>query len=186
MRKLKLQVQITVDGFITGTQGEMDWLTFPWTKDIEEYVTQITEPVDAILLGRNLAQGFIPHWAANPEGEDQKGIDKINNTKKYVFTKTLQKLEWANTEVVNGELKEEILKLKAQDGGDMIVYGGGTFVSALLKEELIDELHLFINPAAIGNGMPIFKGLEKTQRFKLQKAQTFECGIVLINYQLNK
>lgn len=61
MRKLKLQVQITVDGFIAGTQGEMDWITCPWTKDIEEYVTQITEPVDAILLGRNLAQGFIPH-----------------------------------------------------------------------------------------------------------------------------
>ena len=71
MRKLKLQVQISIDGFISGPQHELDWMTFPWTGDIESYVDQITAPVDTIVLGRKLAEGFIPHWgaiAANESG----------------------------------------------------------------------------------------------------------------------
>ena len=75
MRKLKLQVQITLDGYISGLNGEADWMTFNWSDDIKKYVDEITQPVDLILLGRNLAAGFIPHWAAvaqdekNPERE---------------------------------------------------------------------------------------------------------------------
>jgi len=64
MRKLKLQVQMTIDGFISGPNGEMDWMIFNWSDDLNEYVTQITEPIDTILLGKNLALGFIPHWTA--------------------------------------------------------------------------------------------------------------------------
>jgi dihydrofolate reductase len=79
MRKLKLQVQMTVDGFIAGPNGEMDWLTFNWDNELKEYVGALTEPVDSIVLGRKLAQGFIPHWAANPELE---GADKINENRK--------------------------------------------------------------------------------------------------------
>jgi hypothetical protein len=62
MRKLKVQVQLTIDGYISGINGEMDWMCFPWTEDIKDYVRDITEPVDTILLGRKLAVGFIPHW----------------------------------------------------------------------------------------------------------------------------
>ena len=64
MRKLKLQVQISVDGFIAGPHGEMDWMTFDWDEAISQYVQAITDPVDCIVLGRKLAEGFIPHWAA--------------------------------------------------------------------------------------------------------------------------
>ncbi len=180
MRKLKLQVQITVDGYIAGPNGEMDWMTFNWDSELRKYVTEITEPVDCIVLGRKLAQGFIPHWASNPEEE---GADKMNNLKKVVFTKTLDKSEWVNTVLAKGDLVDEISNLKIQDGKDIIAYGGATFVSALIKHGLIDEFHLFINPTAIGNGMTIFKELDSKENLTLVKSMSFDCGIVGLNYE---
>jgi len=186
MRKLKLQVQISVDGFISGLNGEMDWMITNWDKELNKYVEEITESVDCIVLGRKLAQGFIPYWASKPEGEDTFGVDKINNTTKVVFTKTLDKSEWDNTILAKGDLVDEITILKKQEGKDIICYGGGTFVSELIKHGLIDEFNLLINPTAIGNGMTIFKGLEFNQKFKLLNTKSFECGVVAINYELNK
>lgn len=72
MRKLKLQVVMTIDGFIAGPNSEMDWMVWNWDNKLKEYIKEITEPVDCIVLGRKLAQGFIPHWTAafnNPDGE---------------------------------------------------------------------------------------------------------------------
>jgi dihydrofolate reductase len=183
MRKLKLQVQMTVDGYIAGINGEMDWTARDWDNKLKKYVAEITEPVDCIILGRKLAQGFIPHWASHPE---QEGADKFNSTKKVVFTKTLEKSEWDNTVLAKGDLVEEIAKLKKQDGNDIIAYGGATFVSALIKHGLIDEFHLFINPTAIGNGMSIFKELGSKQNLILVKSTSFDCGIVVLNYALKR
>ena len=180
MRKLKLQVQMTVDGYIAGPNGEMDWMVWDWDDALKNYVTAITAPVDCIILGRKLAQGFIPHWAANPE---QEGADKMNNTAKVVFTKTLDKSEWPNTVLAKGNLVDEITQLKKQPGNDIIVYGGANFVSALIKEGLIDEYHLFINPTAIGNGMTIFKELDGKLNLALVKSTSFACGIVVLNYE---
>ena len=87
MRKLILQTQLSLDGYCAGPNGELDWLIMDWDDGLKQYVTEITEPVDCILLGRKLAQGFIPHWAAHPEEE---GAEKINQTQKIVFTKTLK------------------------------------------------------------------------------------------------
>jgi dihydrofolate reductase len=180
MRKLKLQVQMTIDGYVGGPNGEMDWTARDWDDELKKYVAEITEPVDCIVLGRKLAQGFIPHWASHPE---QEGADKFNSTKKVVFTKTLDKSEWDNTVLAKGGLVEEITKLKKQDGKDIIAYGGATFVSALIKQGLIDEFHLFINPTAIGNGMAIFKELDSKQKLTLVKSTSFDCGIVVLNYE---
>ena len=181
MRKLKLQVQMTVDGYIAGPNGEMDWMVFNWDNELKKYVTEISESFDCIILGRKLAQGFIPHWASNPE---QEGADKFNSTKKIVFTKTLEKSEWDNTILAKGDLVDEITKLKNQDGKDIIVYGGSTFVSALIKKGLVDEFHLFINPTAIGSGLTIFNELDSRQNLTLIKSISFDCGIVVLNYKL--
>jgi dihydrofolate reductase len=186
MRKLKLQVQMTVDGFIAGQNGEMDWLCFTWSNDIIEYVREITESVDTILLGRKLAEGFIPHWEAvvqDPKNPEYEGGLKYTTTPKIVFTKTLEQSIWNNTEIATGDLLEEISTLKQKAGKDIIVYGGGTFVSALIKNKLIDELHLFINPAAIGNGIPIFKELTALQKFSVVDVKKFECGIITLIYK---
>jgi dihydrofolate reductase len=185
MRKLKLQMQMSVDGFVGGPNGEMDWVLQSWDKKLEEYVSAITEPVDCIILGRNLAQGFIPAWAtrlADPKTADAFAR-KMVETHKVVFSKTLAKSEWENTDLAKGTLIDEITKLKNESGKDIIVYGGATFVSALIQAKLIDEFHLFINPVAIGNGMSIFKGLREKQNLALVKSKAFDCGIVLLNYE---
>lgn len=190
MRKLKLQVQMSIDGYIADENGELDWMTFDWSNDLNEYITQLTNPVDTILLGRKLAQGFIPYWTeAFNKPVPVEGAKKMVETLKIVFTKTLNESDpnvigWYNTVLAKGgHLVEEINTIKEQDGKDIIVYGGGTFVSALIKEGLIDEFNLLVNPVAIGNGMTIFKELNNKQNLVLKKVQQFDCGIALLCYE---
>ncbi|WPP53028.1 dihydrofolate reductase family protein [Catalinimonas niigatensis] len=189
MRKLKLQMQLTIDSFVAGPQGEMDWMQWNWDEALKDYVEQITDPVDCILLGRKLAEGFIPHWtsvAANPDDPEFSAGKKFTETQKVIFTKSLDRSVWDNSILAKGELADEVSKLKSQAGKDMIVYGGSQFVSALIKENLIDEYHLFINPAAIGNGMTIFAGLEQKRDLKLAHARSFDCGVVVLCYEPDK
>jgi len=186
MRKLKLQVQMTVDGYTAGLNGEMDFMVWNWDDELKQYVKDITEPVDCIILGRKLAEGFIPHWAtvaANPDDPEFTAGKKFTDTHKVVFTKTLNNPEWDNTVLAKGDLVDKIIKLKKQDGKDIIAYGGATFVSALIKQGLIDEFHLFINPTAIGSGLTIFKELDSKQNLTLKKSSAFACGIVLLCYE---
>jgi dihydrofolate reductase len=177
---------MTVDGYVSGPSGEMSWMTFNWDDELKNYVTELTEPVDCIVLGRKLAQGFIPHWAsvaADPDHEEYTAGVKFTDTPKVVFTKTLDESEWENTVLAKGNLVDEINKLKNQEGQDIIAYGGATFVSNLIKHGLIDEFHFFVNPAAIGNGMAIFKEVDSKQKLTLVKSIPFECGIVLLHYE---
>lgn len=186
MRKLKLQVQMTIDGFVAGPNGEQDWVTWNWDDELKKYVDEITAPVDCIVLGRKLAEGFIPYWAGVAEDSDnpeQESGKKFTETPKVVFSNTLEESKWENTDLAQGDLVDEITRLKKQDGNDIIAYGGATFVSNLIKKNLIDEYHLFINPTAIGNGMPIFNKLKANQNLKLIKSTGFECGIVGLYYE---
>jgi dihydrofolate reductase len=133
-----------------------------------------------------LAEGFIPHWAAvaaEPANPEQAAGKKYTDTPKVVFTKTLKRSPWENTVLATGDLVREVYQLKSQPGGDMIVYGGSTLVSSLIKERLIDEYHLFINTAAIGLGMAPFCALDRTSYLTLVKSIAFDCGIVLLHYE---
>lgn len=171
---------MSIDGYMAGPNGEMDWVEWNWDDELKKYVGELTDPVDCIVLGRKLAQSFIPYWTSHPE---QEGADKFVNTEKVVFTKTLEKSEWDKTVLAKGDLSEEITKLKKQDGKDIIAYGGAAFVSSLINQGLIDEFHLFVDPTAIGKGMAIFKNTESKQNFKLIKATPFKCGIVVLHYE---
>ena len=111
---------------------------------------------------------------------------KMIETPKVVFTKTLDKSKWINTEIATGDLTDEIIKLKSRNGRDMVVYGGASFDSSLIKLGLIDEFLLFINPVAIGNGMTIFKDLNEIQKFNMVKSITFDSGEVLLHYEARK
>lgn len=105
------------------------------------------------------------------------------DTPKVVFSKTLTSSEWENTVLAERPIEEAVADLKKQDGSDIIVYGGSNFVSNLIKHNLIDEYYLFINPVAIGNGMPIFQGLEEKLPLKLIKSTAFSCGITVLCYE---
>ena len=136
-----------------------------------------------------MTDGFISYWSdvmTKPDDPSYAFAKKMIETPKVVFSKTLKKSQWINTSIATGDLVDEIRKLKNQNGKDIIVYGGASFDSSLIKEGLIDEFHLFINPAAIGDGMSIFKDLNHTQKFNLVKSIVFDCGIVLLNYEPNR
>ena len=188
LRKLRLQVQITVDGCIAGPNNEMNWLV--WDDGYLKYINEITESVDTIIMGRKMVDGFIPYWTevANKPDDPMNAIArKMVNIPKVVFTKTLDKSEWTNTVVATGDLDDEIFKLKSQEGGgDIIVYGGVSFDSSLIKANLIDEFYLFVNPLIMGNGKTIFKDLKEIQKFTLIESKTFNCGLVLLHYEVKK
>ncbi|WP_417352211.1 dihydrofolate reductase family protein [Flavobacterium alkalisoli] len=182
MRKLKLQVQMSVDGYIAGPNGEMDWMVWDWDEEIKKYVTNLTESVDCIVLGRKLAEGFIGYW----EGQynDPATIEdarKLHETPKVVFTNTIKENPWNNTSLAHN-LITDIKKLKEENGKDVIAYGGGIFVSSLIKEGLIDEFYLFVNPTILGKGMPIFEKLDNRQSLKLLESKSFACGITVLHY----
>jgi len=187
MRKLRLQVQISVDGCIAGPNNEMDWLV--WDDKYIKYVNNITESVDTIIMGRKMVDGFIPYWTDvmnKPDDPMNALAKKMIEIPKVVFTKTLNESGWINTDIATGDLKDIITKLKNQNGGDTIVYGGVSFDSSLIKEKLIDEFYLFVNPVVIGNGKTIFKNLEEIQRFTLIESRGFACGLVLLHYEVKK
>lgn len=186
MRKLKLQIQMSIDGYIAGPNGELDWLVWDWDDKLGQYVNQLTDPVDTILLGRKMAEGFISHWTNvinNPDDPTYAFGKKMIDTPKVVFTKTLKKSEWENTDIATGDLTQEINKLKSQNDNDIIVYGGASFVSALIKNGLIDEFHLFVNPTVLGEGMTIFNNVNQRQTLTLVNTIPFDCGIVLLHYE---
>jgi dihydrofolate reductase len=185
MRRFKLQVQVTADGYMGGPAGEIDWTTSPWSDDLVAYLDAVQHDVDTIVLGRRLAEGFIPAWASRPEGETDETIDWMNDTPKVVVSNSLTDPPWNNAVIAGGDVADSIGKLKAQDGGDIITYGGSTLVTALIANQLIDELNLIVNPNSIGAGLPVFpRG--GYQRFDLVHAQRFECGMAALRYQPNR
>ncbi|WP_240477854.1 dihydrofolate reductase family protein [Cyclobacterium amurskyense] len=111
-----------------------------------------------------------------------EGAEKINNSKKIVFTKTLESSKWENTILEKGDLIDKIQKLKSLAGNDLIAYGGGSFVSSLIKENLIVDYYFFINPYILGDGMPIFEKTDYKKELKLEEAKAYECGITVLKY----
>jgi dihydrofolate reductase len=186
LRKLRLQVQMSVDGCIAGPNGEMDWMVGLLDDELIKYAYKITESVDTILLGRKMTDVFISFWLDvmnKPDDPWNAFAKRMIETPKVVFTKTLNKSQWINTDIATGDLIEEVSKIKSQNGRDIVVYGGASFDSSLIKEKLIDEFYLFINPVAIGNGMTIFKELNEIQKYTLIESKVFESGKVLLRYE---
>ncbi len=196
MRKLILQVQISIDGFIAGTDGSTDWLVWDWgdewiwDEELKKDFNNTIESIDCVLLSRKMAEGgFFAHWAKaaeNPGDPRFAYARKLNDTRKVVFTKTLRESEWHKTDLANGALVDEVGKLKVQDGKDIIVYGGATFVSSLIRAGLIDEYQLFVNPTALGAGMTIFKEHDGKQNMTLMNSKSYDCGIVVLRYVAEK
>jgi dihydrofolate reductase len=185
-RKLKLQVQISIDGCIAGPNGEMDWMVGLSDDGLLKYESKITDSVDTILLGRKMTDVFISFWLDmlnKPDDPWNAFAKKMIDTPKVVFTKTLNKSEWINTDIATGNLIEEVNKIKSQNGRDIVVYGGASFDSSLIKEKLVDEFYLFVNPVAIGNGMTIFKDLNEIQKYTLIESKAFESSVVLLRYE---
>ena len=181
MRKLKLQVQMTVDGFVAGPEGQLDWMTRDLDEGVIGRIVQITDSSDTILLGRKMTDGFIKYWeAVQPESPEYGFARKMVDTPKVVFSKTLTRVAGKNVRVETGDLVQAVKQLKGQGGKDIVVYGGATFVSALIERDLIDEFNIFVNPVAIGRGLRIFTD---RKALRLASSTAYSSGVVVNTYQ---
>jgi dihydrofolate reductase len=179
-------MRTSLDGFVaTGPNDEQTWVTWD-LEGIKQYVIDLLDSTDTIIIGRKLAVGYIPFWqetVTRPDDPMYEFAKRIVSAKKIVFTKTLDKSIWPNTELAKGDLADEVNKLKNQEGKDIVVYGGSSFVAALIKEVLIDEFQFYINPVALGKGIHIFDQVGNFQQLKLKKSVTLNSGIVLLIYE---
>jgi dihydrofolate reductase len=185
MRKLKLQMQMTINGYVAQPNGENDWMT--WNPDDEfiAFLSSLIDSSDTLLIGRKLVTGgFIEFWektaVSNP---DHPFAKKIVDIPKVIFTKTLDESRWNNTTLAKGDLADGIAHLKEQNGKDILVFGGAGFVSSLIKEGLIDEYHLIVNPTAIADGMTIFNSVNGVQKFTPIQAKLYSGGKTVLSYK---
>ena len=180
MRKLKLQMQITVDGFVAGPEGQLDWMTFDMDDRLLKLINHLTDTSDTILLGRKMTAGFISYWeGVQPQSPEYSFAQKMVDTPKIVFSKTLTRIDGKNVRVENGDLVQAVNRLKSLPGKDIVVYGAATFVGSLIEHDLIDEVNFFVNPVAIGRGMQVF---QDRRPLRLNAATAYPCGIVVHTY----
>jgi dihydrofolate reductase len=185
MRKLKLAMQMTVDGFVAGPNGENDWVFLPGKQDPAalQFTIDLAGSCDIILSGSKLANGWVDHWqnvADNQPDSPWNPFAKLMvNMRKIVFTRSHAEITGPNVEVESRDLATVVNELKNQQGKDILVYGGVEFVSSLVRENLIDEYYMIVNPVAIGSGLSIFK---ERKIMQLESSVAYTNGKVLNKY----
>jgi dihydrofolate reductase len=188
MRKIIAALVVSVDGFIEGPKGELDWVG-TWEDPFD-----LLPQIDTCILGRGMYPGYEQYWGAilaNPEGvlpftgkvASQGEIAYAHfaaSTPHVVLSKTLDKVTWKNTRIVRDI--EEIRRMKQQPGKDMHAVGGATLVGSLLNQHLIDELRLVVYPILLGGGKALFKDVKERHALQFVGAKALESGLVRLTY----
>jgi dihydrofolate reductase len=186
MRKVIVAMQVTLDGFIEGPNGELDWAMEEDEETWKDHF-DLMRSVDTLLLGRVMYPAYEKYWLAAPtnpsstknEIEYARLADKMQ---KIVFSTTLKKVEWKTARIVSDLTAEEILNMKQQPGKDMVLLGGAGLVSTFMNLGLIDEYHLVVNPLVLGGGKPLFKDVKERHTLKLIGTKTLRSGKVALHY----
>jgi dihydrofolate reductase len=184
MRKLIASLQTSLDGFIEGPNGELDWAM---AEDEETWreMDETLSSVDTFILGRGMYPDYEQYWLAllaNPSGTRNENAyarraDKIPH---FVLSKTLDKVAWKTTRIIRDV--EEIRKMKQGPGKDMLTFGGATLVSSLMNLGLIDEVRLMVNPLILGRGKALFKDVKERHILKLIRAKPLKSGKIALVY----
>jgi dihydrofolate reductase len=187
MRKVILSMMMSLDGFIEGPNGEMDWLP-PFNdeekwKDIHEEMWTQLNSTDTILLGRITYQIWEEYWPAvakNPSSikNDLKFSQYVDKTQKIVFSKTLKKVNWKNTRLISKNIAEEILKIKEQSGKNIVLAGGANIAQTFMNLRLIDEYIINVHPVILGKGKPLFKNITDRHKLILIGSKIYNSGMV--------
>ena len=183
MRKVIYQNMVSLDGFFEGSnKWEIDWHVVG--EEFNETAIAWLKSYDALIFGRVTYLGMASYWPT-PEAvkNDPVVADLMNKIPKIVFSRSLEKAEWNNTRVVKTDVAEEIARLKSQPGKDMAIFGSADLASGLIQRDMIDEYRIFINPVVLGQGNPLFKGLQGRLHLKLVDSKIFKTGLVLLVYQ---
>lgn len=188
MRNIIMTMWVTLDGFVAGPDGEMNWMGEINDEDNGPYQDQFVSAADTLLLGRTTYESFAGSWPNVPDSPDTpEGLKayarKLNEMRKIVFSKTLGNADWNNSTVRREIIPAEITQLKQEPGNNIIIYGSASLVQTLASHNLIDRYQLLLYPIALGKGKPLFKDYTK---LKLANTITRPSGIVELHYQPNE
>ncbi len=185
MRKLISFVHLSLDGFVAGPNGEMDWIKV--NQEIFDHVGERISKSNTALYGRTTFQMMESYW---PTAADQPNASKhdiehsqwYSKVHKIVLSKTLDKTSLNNTTVISDNLADNINAIKQQQGEDILVFGSPAATHSLMQQGLIDGYWLFVNPIVLGKGIPLFAGIKDSIKLKLLSTQLFTCGVTELNY----
>jgi dihydrofolate reductase len=181
-RKIILDLAVTLDGFIEGKNGEVDWCIMDPDMGFNDFLHQI----DTILYGRKsyeLWGQYIPETEVTET--DKELWDLVHSKQKYVFSRT-QKQTDVKAIFINDQVLEEVNTLKNKPGKDIWLYGGASLITTFIKLGLVDEFRLSVHPVVLGEGKPLFIDLQKRVNLKLVNTRSFSSGVVQLIYHLNR
>jgi dihydrofolate reductase len=176
---------ISLDGVIEDPGGSEDFRHSGWSFEIDrgeeggKFKLDETMNSSALLLGRTTYEGFAEAWPSR----DGEFADKFNNMPKYVVSSTLKDPEWTNSTVLDGDLAEEVSKLRQEVDGDIVVHGSAQLVQALVEDGLVDELRLMVFPVVLGAGKRLFGETSGKRRLRLSDSKTVGDGVQILTYE---
>jgi dihydrofolate reductase len=177
MRKVVVSEFVTLDGVM---EAPNEWQGPFWHDDMGKYKFDELFASDAMLLGRVTYEGFAAAW---PSLTDEFGFaDRMNSMPKFVASTTLKDPTW-NATVINGNVAEEVARLKQQPGQDILVAGSADLVQTLMQHNLIDEYRLMVHPVVVGSGKRIFREGSAMTPLQLVDTQTFPSGVIVLTYR---
>jgi dihydrofolate reductase len=185
MRKLIVFNHVSLDGFFTDVNGDMSFAqnAIP-DAEWDAFVAGNASGGGMLVFGRVTYELMAGFWPTPFAVEQMPDVAKrMNNLPKVVFSRTLKEATWNNTRLKRGDIVDEMRKMKQKDGEDMVIFGGGSIVSQLAEEALIDEYQIVVDPVALGKGRTMFEGIKEKLPLKLKKTRTFGNGNVLLCYE---
>lgn len=181
-RKIILDLAVTLDGYIEGKKGEIDWCIMDPEMGFDLFLNQI----DTILYGRKSYDLWGQYQPENDQTESDKQLWALFHSKtKYVFSRT-QTGSDDQAVYINDGIYEEITKLKKTPGKDIWLYGGASLVTTFINLGLVDEFRLSVHPVVLGEGKPLFEGIKERLNLKLADTRTFSSGVVQLIYRLDE
>ena len=187
MRKLILEEWISLDGYATDKNGQLDFftnLTPEQNKYSDADQLKFLETIDTIILGRKTHELFADFW---PDATTDKEViaDRLNEIPKIVFSNTIAKApwgKWPEATVMSGEATTNIKTLKSKPGKNMVLWGSLSLAQSLMKENLIDEFHLQVCPVLTGGGRALFSNATDLRQLHLSEVRQYNTGTVFLNY----
>lgn len=183
MRKLIAWNVMTLDGFFEGDEPwQLDFHETVWGDELERFSLEQGADMDILLFGRRTYEGMAAYWAT----ETGAIADFMNTVEKRVASRTLQKVDWANSRLIEGDVAEAVSALKRQDGRNAYVFGSADLLDTLLAHDLVDEYRVCLAPVVRGSGAPLFKPGAKTGTMALLEARPLKTGGVILRYGLHE
>jgi dihydrofolate reductase len=184
MRRLSVFNSVTLDGYFTGEQGDISWSKGNDDDEWNAFVADNAKGGGVLVFGRVTYELMASYWPT-PDAARRFPVvaERMNNLPKVVFSRTLDRASWNNTQLVKGDLASTMRKMKVEPGDDMVIMGSGSIVAQLAREGLIDEYQIVLTPVVLGKGRTMFEGIERGQAFRRTKSRTFGNGNVFLCYE---